>query len=422
MKSVAVSSSMAAVLGRLALGAVALGTALTGLRAGEGAAGPLSPGLSCPLADKTVDAYRKELIDFAFETASTMPVPTFRKDKARAQQRVVEDALETGLPSRALELSKKILNWRRGLCFAHVAAYCQENGVELERVAPLLEAADGIRDPHQEWRTNRIKTRMAQVYYEYGQKERAGALAAFIDEEEAARLAYAGAVSGGDEGFQKFLGLLEAARRKGDFNTMGNLLKASPRVYEHYYKDSGKRDALEAKLEEAWVRMPPTFRIETYVGLAKTAAKHGDRAHALKLLQKAESTIAAMSWKTEFELVVKCLVASAAAEIGEKELAREKTDLIWQLFQAKGTKILNSRRDNVLIPLAECHVALGDRPGALKIYKRAMAEAVDCTNSWRRSEDMAAICGSMAVQAVEPDKQLWKAMKEVRKGLWIDGQ
>ena len=51
------------------------------------------------------------------------------------------------------------------------------------------------------------------------------------------------------------------------------------------------------------------------------------------------------------------------------------------------------------------------------MYKTAVEEGTANPNSRPRAEDLTATCCSMALSAVEPDKELWAKLKQIYEGL-----
>ena len=77
-------------------------------------------------------------------------------------------------------------------------------------------------------------------------------------------------------------------------------------------------------------------------------------------------------------------------------------------------RIVDIFRTEAVLPVAEAYVDLGMTGAALDLYGRALTEAFHNPNSVPRSEDLVAICVSMATRGVEPTDAL---MERLAKGL-----
>src|SRR5262249_18526690 len=88
-----------------------------------------APGKAVPatpadhVADQPLDAWRADLIDLAFRSASLMPVMPHVKTRCRLQENAVDAWLQLGQPQRAQPCIEKISDWRRGTAYASRAIW-----------------------------------------------------------------------------------------------------------------------------------------------------------------------------------------------------------------------------------------------------------------------------------------------------------
>ena len=74
-------------------------------------------------------------------------------------------------------------------------------------------------------------------------------------------------------------------------------------------------------------------------------------------------------------------------------------------------------RASALRPIAETYQSMGDNAAALALYKRVVEEGANNKNARPRAEDLSATCRSMALNAAEPDSELWARLREISAGL-----
>jgi len=136
------------------------------------ATGPLeqNKGMGLPIVD-----YQKDLLDVSFRVASKIPTHPHIKDRSRAQEAVVLACLELGLSERAISYIEQIENWRKGSCYADLAFFLVKKG-EVDSALGKLELAEKISKETEDWRKDRILTKIAKTKAWLGDMEEARAL------------------------------------------------------------------------------------------------------------------------------------------------------------------------------------------------------------------------------------------------------
>ncbi len=374
------------------------------------------PASAAAVADAPLDAYRIELLDIAFKSASAFPTKPHLKNRSRIQESVVDAAFELDQPLRALAQVEQIDNWRKGVGYADFAFYCAKHGDSAQaqhfldladKIAKQLESSTADEDSTaQGWQRDRIRSRIACTYLQLGRAEDAARYEQGLADSEIGRVSALKAALLTDEAFDKQLAAIDAAVASGNFDQLRAATETYAQFFARYYSDVGRRDKLEQKIAAAYAKLPPQVRVESLSALGVTALDHGDRAKALELVAKAQQLVNGAKWTAESGIPLRARLAGLRYRAGETQQARSDIDGALAMYDAQRSEIVDIYRAGVLRPLAESYQSMGDGAAALKIYTCAIEEGAVNPNSRPRAEDLCATCCSMATYAVEPDAQL----------------
>lgn len=370
------------------------------------------------IADLDLEAYRRRLLDVAFESVSAMPTVPHAKNRARAQEKVVSAALELGQARLAIDYTTRMSGWRRGLCFADCADYCASHGAKDEAHRYLVLAAAVAADPQdaaeQEWRVDRIRARIAKAFWTLGEGRRALEFEQDLDDSALPELAEVRAQNMAAADAESWLVDLENATRVLGLEQARSAFEVLGKLYGRFYQDADVRDRIEAKLTSLGTHLPAQTQIDLLATLAETAIDAGDPANALRLVESALDLMESYKWRLEDRIATQARLAGLRFRAGDVDGARAELDACLALFDAEPNPIPNVYRADALRPVAEARFAMGDREGARAIYAGALEQGIDNPNGWPRSEDLAETCCSMAKVGFEPDEALWKRIGEIQ--------
>lgn len=367
--------------------------------------------------DRNIAAFRTELIELAFDTASAIPVDPHIKDKCRAQEAVVAACLRMDQPRRALRYLRKIDNWRRGLAYADLAFWCVRRG-HTEGVDTYLDrAAQAARYAGQQWRKDRVSVRIARVHAWMGRTRQAEQAEAGVEPSEAGKVAGVRAMRAEEGDFDERMEALEKAAATRNFDILKNHLFSATELYNRFYDDADKRTLVEDRIRSAWDPMPIFLRIELLFRLADFAVDHDDRERARELLDDARAMVEGADWPVEYHVKLLGRLAGHLATAGDDDGAREHLAGALEVYEAGRERTLNIERAEILCEVAEAWQATGDAEGALAVYKQAVEEGFENPNARPRALDLSATCCSMALHGVEPDRELWRRLREIRDRL-----
>lgn len=380
-----------------------------------GESGPKAPSLE-PLKNGSVAPYQTELLDVAFESVTKMPVEPHIKDRSRVQGEVITAALILDQPVWALEHIPQIDNWRQGEAFSNLAFYCAQNGMPL-RADTYIQKAKSFIEQAEDWRRDRIKTRVAQTYILLGKPEEAQALNQGLVDSETGKVESTQAKSTTEKSFDERVKQFDALIATGNFDIVRNGLMAYARLYGEFYSDPDKRSMIEQKIKSAWGKIPYNIRIEMLSILAEGALKHDDKAQALSFVDEAKEFLDSDRWRPEHKVKLMAIVIKLRHRAGATDQALEEAQTMEKYYQDERERIINIYRAGALRPLAEAYHTIGQPAKALEIYRMAVDAGVENPNARPQAEDLASTCASIARQGLEPNAVLWKRIQEVNEGL-----
>jgi len=366
--------------------------------------------------DQPLHDHQVEQLELAFETASKLPLMPHVKNRAKAQEQVVDTCLELDQPQRALRCIEEIPNWRRGLGLASYAYYCVEHGAKdvqayLDRAGEIAD--DPTDDTLPGWRRSRIRARISQVYALLGRSESAAKYGRDLEESELRGLAVLKARLADEGAFDEDLEATDTAIQAGSMDRIQASLEQCVAYFDRYFDDVERRDRAQSRIEQAEGKLPLLIHLELVGKLADAALDHGDSAKARELVAWLDRLIADQRWLLRHELPVVARTCALRHRAGEVERAREDADEALAKYEQARDTITDVFRVEALLPLAEAYHAMGYARRALEVYALAVEDAVHNPNSRPRAMDLTALLCSMARNDVEPDPRLRARLLEV---------
>lgn len=374
------------------------------------------------LEDAPLAEWRRDLLGIAYEAASAFPLRPFVKNRARAQQQVVEACLELDQPGLACGYIKAIPNWRRGMGYAHLAHHLAESG-RGEKAGPYLDlAARHGKDPLLEWRTDRVRVRMAQAYALLGRTQKADLLQKDVVPSEQGKVLAACAVVSDEEGFEAHMQQVDELISEEDMDRTANALASSAAIYDRYFKDPDRRALVEEKMKTALATLPGFARIDLLLEMAGVALDRGDRAKALDLVNEAHEVLRTHRWPLEYRIPLTARIGAWRFRAGDEAEGRAGVKAALDLFEANREDIRPMHRARLLRPVAEAYHAMGDGTAALGLYRRAVEAGFLNTAIRPRIDDLVDTCCSMALEGVEPDPDLRARIREIRTDILAEAR
>jgi len=369
------------------------------------------------MSDKPLEEFQIRLLDTAFETATRIPIYPHIKDRSRSQEAVVETCLKLDQPKRALRYIEKIDNWRKHLCYANLACYCARHG-HSDLANKYLDKAGQFPVVKQEWRLNRIKTKIIETRSLLGQKSMAENLKTELVNSETDEQAKAKVMAMQQtDSFEKRVESLDALIATDNFEMVKHALKEYVKLYDRFFDDEERRSQVEEIIMTSWDVTPIPIRIELLMELAGSAIAHSNPGKALEYLDEADILLEMIGLFPENYIEKKAKLAVLRFQAGDTEKAREKVNEALTFFNEQRRMIIDVYRAEALCPVAEAYHLMDDAEVALSVYKRAIDEGTKNPNSRPRAEDLSSTCCSMALHAAKPDDELWARIQQINEGL-----
>jgi tetratricopeptide (TPR) repeat protein len=371
------------------------------------------------VVDASVEPWRRELLALGFEAASKLPLHPHIKNRARAQEQVVDACLELDLPVLALGCIERIPNWRRGAGYAEYALWCARNGATADQLEPVLDLAlriardEAADDSSQAWRVDRIRARVAETRLTLGDVEQAATVLPTLEPSEVGRLQAALARRAETTDFEGEIDALEQTVRSGSLDQVRGGAVACAQLFDRFYSDAERRDRAEAAILACGETLPAPVQIEILLELARFSREHEDASKALELVERADGLREGARWTAEMEVPLLASLARARFEARDTERALAQAADALALYEAERETIIDVFRGEVLRPLAEAFFAMGDELSARQVYALAAEEGIHNPNSRPRAMDLTALCVSMARVGFEPDAALRERLVEI---------
>ena len=369
------------------------------------------------LGDAPLEPWRRELLMMAYEVASEIPVRIHHKDRAAAQQLVIDVAFELDQLDAALEMIRGIENnWRRGDAMADLAFRRAELG---ERGDPLglLELAEREADLSEGWRRDRIRVNVARTMALVGRDDRARELEVDVIEAESGIVDSVRARDTERSDLETVLAEYETLVAAGGFDLTRNLLVAAVQLYDRFYDDPIARELIDEFIVGSWGRLPADIRIDRLIDLADVATERGDTETAMMQVDRARTILDGVAMAAEFELPLSARVATRRAAAGDRDRAVLELEQSVLEHEAGFEALSRIFRAEALAPVAEAWTALGEPDRAAATFRRAVEEGAKTGNSRPRAQDLSATVAAMARAGFRPDEPLMERMREIKDGL-----
>ena len=371
---------------------------------------------SCSLSTPPLSQTQTDLLKMAFEIASKIPNNPHIKDRSRTQESVVDACLQLGQASLACGYLAKIENWRRGSCCAEVAFFLAQRNCAND-ARKWIGLAKRISDSREDWRGDRIKSKIAKTLVLLGETEKAKELESKVDKSERGEVSKVLASYSEPVSFESQMDYLSQETATNDFDLTKNALETYVELFNRFYTDEAKRSLIVEKMKEAWTPLPVFLRIDLLIKLAEHALKHRDQTKALEIIDEGRKLVEEHQWRLEHRMPYAARLAELRYLSGEAQRACAEAEALFARFLDEGHLIVNIYRAETLIPLGKAFVVMGESTHAQTVFKRAVEEGTENPNSRPRAEDLSAICTSLALCDFEPDSALWARMHEIQAGL-----
>lgn len=400
-----------------------------GIAAAGVAQAPQASPSTARVTDAPIAPFRRELLQFAFEAASSFPLEPHAKSRARAQERLVVAAFDLDQPLLALGFAPQIADWRRGAAYADFAWYSARHGAKAE-VPRYVALAEGVlaqerRDPDdQDWHGDTIRLKIARAWQAAGDAAKAEQAAKDVDalstgavdrqwsEAMTERVERLTPASVDDE-----LAAIDAGFEAQDLGAQFTTLLLVARIHGKFYGDARLRGATEARLLERFVRLPPDLRLAALTALVENCVDHSDDENAVRLIGEMVEVLDGAHWRPTERIQQLAHVSELRARAGDGVRARAELESTLRLYHQQRDEIESWERAATLRPLAVVWHLLGDEQQAEGLLSLVVEEGAENPNARPRCNDLVDTCIAMAKHEIRPSARVLERLREVRDGL-----
>ncbi|NJL30187.1 MAG: hypothetical protein HC898_00365 [Phycisphaerales bacterium] len=206
----------------------------------------LVAGLKAKLKDQPLGDMQRQLLEYAFDVATLIPIDPHIKSRSLAQEKVLTSALQAGQPVFVLDRVKQIKNWRFAAMLGMVGSEAAQQGVSQEVIEPVLMiASDVAKDPNVgDWRRGVIRTRIGEAFAWLQQDDVANAFQSGAEAHEAGQVTVVRAKRSTQETYALVREQLDAMSTSQRFEVVYNALEGYVALAERFYPQSERRAEL----------------------------------------------------------------------------------------------------------------------------------------------------------------------------------
>ena len=381
------------------------------------------------LQDKSIEPYRRKLLEVAFEAASKFPMNPHKKNRGACQGKVVAAAFELEQPLLAVGMAPKIRDWRRGAAYADFAYYSAKGGF-VDNFDRYIKLANKVIEEHssdpneQQWRADKVRLKIARALHTHGKRQEAAKMASSIAPASSMAVDEAWA----DTTTQMVTHLTveqadtELARIDNSFDAQSfgdqfTSLILIGKLHNHFFDEEGIRKATEERIFDRYYKFPAGLRLTAMAPLVDSYIAHEDRDGAREIIGRMVDLIGQYSWRPEEHIPELTRIAELRIKVGDREHARKDLEATLALYHEKRQNISNTRRCESVRPIALGFAMLGDSEQAQGLLALAIEEGMENENSRPRCFDLVETCVAMAKHEIEPSEELWGRIREITDGL-----
>ena len=362
------------------------------------------------------------LLELAFEAPSRMPNNPHLKNKARGQEAATQAALATQQFATAYRFASEIENWRKGACYADLAAALLDQDAATE-VQWLLDAAMEVAEApaaetvDQEWRRDRVRSKVAAVYLKLGLEDEAKETVRGLQASETTYFEQILAAQLTPEQVDQQLDVVPELIQSANFEQQVSILTNVALLHNGHYEDEARRTRAKEVLMANWGKLPVQVHIDLMIQMAEGALEHQDAAGAVALADEARTRLGGVDLAAEPYIAFRAQLAKVLARAEAAPQAIDGLDAAMAIYEAERSRLVDMFRAGVLRPVAEAYLVAGATERAEEIYLLALEEGALNPNSRPRALDLTETLASMVRFGFVPTAQLSSKIEEVSAGL-----
>jgi tetratricopeptide (TPR) repeat protein len=365
--------------------------------------------------------WRIELLELAFEAASRLPLDPHIKNRSKLQAEVIAACIELGQLERSESYAAEVMDWRRGVALGELAHQAARRGdiANADRLAAAArtELVSSIAAEEQEWRSQSILAELALTELTLGRNESVLKLEREIEHSERLELVRAKAhilpEDDVDLQIDEYTKLIETK----DFEIMRNALNGALELHDRFYEREETRARLEALVDDGSRTMPSTMRLDMLCRVTEQALEHGDRAHAAKRFESAQSVFDGARWIPEDHVPALARLGALRFRVGETSQGLGQLGAALKIFEDERYRVPDVFRGDALRPVAQAYIEVGEPEAALSVFRKLVEEGALNPNSRPRAQDLIRTALALVQLGLRPDEALSSRLHELGQGL-----
>lgn len=373
----------------------------------------VKPPVSRPAADA---AWRSTMIDDAMAVASSLESPSHERVRSRLQRDVAAAAIELGMVDVALRHAQAIRDWRRAEILALAGQALVRSGESERATTALREAFEGSAGT-EGWIRELLLTEIAVGLALLGDVDQARQFAGQVPQDLTGRVEAELVSSTSLEDLDRQCDAFDAAIATKAFDVVRSGVDGYLAVWERVPDDSVRAARAEKAIRDAAPGLPIDLQIDLRVRVADRLAAVGRRDDAAAELAQACDQIRNYDFAPDTVGGIARNLARGLMRQGQPGQARRVIQETLARYQANPSEVVDIDRADMLRPLAEALVDLGDRDEALRVWRLALEVGALNPNARPRAEDLCLTCLSMARSGVEPPEDMRATIRSIRSGL-----
>lgn len=371
-------------------------------------------------------AVRHRLLDLASSAVEKMPADPHFKNKARIQYELVGCALDLGEAGWAEAYADQGLYWQRGASFADIALHCaragdapaaEKNLSKAEEWFKANEPAFKAKETEQEWRLNRVKTKIILAGAALGREGVEKQYGMGLGLADLSQLVRQKAMSGAKDDCAAAMEQLNALAGSGEFDAVNASMEGWVELYGLHYGDETLRRTIREQIGQYCTNTPFVVQIGLFTRLGEAALAHGGSVEALADADVAAQLLEKRQNPPRFRIPLAANIAALRYRAGEEGPGLEALSGCMDLFDEQSRLILNIDQAGILCSVAEAYQKIGETGKALELYDRAITAGQINPNSRPRTEDISRICCSMARSGIDPTDMIFQRLGKMNNDL-----
>lgn len=274
-----------------------------------------------------------------------------------------------------------------------------------------------ISEETEDWRRDRLRVKIAQVYAWMGDTDTANEFEEGVIEAETSKVERILAIRLEDDHLDSLVESIQLTLQSTSIDVVQNSLQSLKLIYLRVIEDTDQEEQIAEMIRANWGKLLLFQRIQLIHDLVGGVLELGKLTLASDWLAEAQLLIDSAKWPIEYYTPILAKQVELRYRAGDRIQARADADAILVHYKEYRETVVDIWRAGALRPLAETYSAMGNVEESLAIFQLMIEEGMVNPNSRPRAEDLSSTCLSMALVAIEPTKEMWMRIRKIHQEL-----